>query len=838
MNGLHRAGALVTASAGLVGVAGYVGTLLMANLLTPAQFVDYSAAQSLLTTAGVAAAALVPLPLARAVRACPAGSEARRDSTGFAVLVALLGGVVTAVVLTGLGLVLSTPGVAVALGAAGFAVFVISPVWGWLQGEARFGRYAAASVAEVVLRLVASVAAVALGLGSAGAVGGFVVGTVVVVWTGVTTLRGDLAWRPGLVRDRARWRETGVLASTQFTLSALIGCDVVLVAALDGDSTAGAGYQAVAVLAKGPVYVAAAAALTGFPLLRNTAPERAPEVVGAVLRSFTRLALPVAAVVATVPASAVLAVLPDRYAGAIGLLPWLAVAGFSFGAISTVVMVLLGVGAHARCRAALATATVVVTGSMCAGWYTAATTGLAVGAALGTSTAALVCAVLVRRFLPTHAVRAIPRAAVSAAVLTVVLLVAGFSTPVWLGVAVVAVLVALWPRREPRRRPGEFLDILHLGFEDPEMPGSGGGSLRTHEIDRRLVAAGHRVTVLTTRFPGCRDRVQDGVRYLHVGLGRGRTLVGRVVGYALVLPFAARGHAADLVVEDFFAPVSTMAAPLWTGRPTIGVVQWLNARDKARQYHLPFHLVERFGVRRHRRLVAVSRGVADRLAALNPRAHVEVIGNGVDPSAFAATPSDGDDIVYIGRLEFMQKGLDLLLRAWASACHHVTGNLVVAGTGPGEHRMRDLADDLGIADRVRFTGWVAGQAKYDLLARARLAVVPSRFETFGIVAVEALATGTPVLAFDIPCLREVVPAHSGELVAPFDVPAFAEALVRLHRTPKSDDRVRRARSFAETYDWDTLARRQADFYHRAVHGDGPSCCSHPEPAPTTPAPTR
>ncbi|RKT54485.1 glycosyltransferase [Saccharothrix australiensis] len=816
MTGLHRAGALVTAAAGLVGVTGYVGTLLLANLLTPAQFVDYSAAQSLVTTAGVAAAALVPLPLARAVRAGPAGSVVRRDSTGFAVLVALLGGAVTAVALTGLGLVLSTPGVAVALGAAGFAVFAISPVWGRLQGEARFGRYAAASVAEVVVRLVASVAAVALGLGSAGAVGGFVVGAVVVAWTGVTTLRGDLAWRPGLLRDRTRWRETGVLASAQLTLSALVGCDVVLVAAVDADSTAGAGYQAVAVMAKGPVYVAASAALAGFPLLRNTAPERTPEVVGAMLGSFTRLALPITAVVATVPPSAVSAVLPDRYAGALGLLPWLAVAGFSFGAISALVMVLLGVGAHARCRAALAVATAVVTGGMCVGWYAAATTGLAVGVAFGASLAALVCAVLVHRFLPARALRAFARAAVLVAGLTVVLLVARSSTPAWLCIAVVAVSAALWPRREPRGRPGASLDILHLGFEDPDMPGAGGGSLRTHEIDRRLVAAGHRVTVLTTRFPGCRDRVQDGVRYVHVGPGRGRTLVGRVLGYAAALPFAARRHAADLVVEDFFAPFSTMGAPLWTGRPTVGVVQWLNARDKARQYHLPFHLVERFGVRRHRRLVAVSRGVADRLTALNPRAHVEVIGNGVDPRAFAATPSDGADVVYIGRLEFMQKGLDLLLGAWSSACAHVTGTLVVAGTGPGGRRLRDLADDLGIADRVRFAGWVTGQAKYDLLARARLVAVPSRFETFGIVAVEALATGTPVLAFDIPCLREVVPAHSGELVTPFDVPAYAEALIRLHRTPKTGDRVRRARSFAAAYDWDALARRQADFYRRAV----------------------
>ena len=66
---------------------------------------------------------------------------------------------------------------------------------------------------------------------------------------------------------------------------------------------------------------------------------------------------------------------------------------------------------------------------------------------------------------------------------------------------------------------GASLRVLHLGFEDPAMPGAGGGSLRTHEINRRLAADGMDVTVLTSRFPGCTDRVQDGVRYVHVGAG-------------------------------------------------------------------------------------------------------------------------------------------------------------------------------------------------------------------------------------------------------------------------------------------------------------------------------
>lgn len=360
--------------------------------------------------------------------------------------------------------------------------------------------------------------------------------------------------------------------------------------------------------------------------------------------------------------------------------------------------------------------------------------------------------------------------------------------------------------------------ILHLGFEHPRMPGAGGGSRRTHEIDRRLAAGGHRVTVLTTRYPGATDAVVDGVRYVPVGPWAGTHRLSRLAGYVLGLPAAVRRHraGADVVVEDFFAPFSTMAAPRWTGRPTVGVVQWLHARDKARQYKLPFHLVERAGVRRHHRLVAVSRGTAEKLRALNPAARVDVIGNGVDRALLEAPTTVGRDVVFLGRLELEGKGLDLLLAAWKEVGEQVGGELLIAGGGPEEPRVRRFAE--GIRG-VRFLGWCDGAEKAALLAGARLVVVPSRHETFGMVAVEALATGTPVVAFDIPCLREVVPPEVGWTVPPFDVDALAACLVEA-----AGDAGRLAamgaagRELARAYDWDALAGAQLAVYEEVAAG--------------------
>ncbi|MGO4434788.1 glycosyltransferase family 4 protein, partial [Paenarthrobacter sp. RAF9] len=245
--------------------------------------------------------------------------------------------------------------------------------------------------------------------------------------------------------------------------------------------------------------------------------------------------------------------------------------------------------------------------------------------------------------------------------------------------------------------------VLHLGFEDPQMPGAGGGSVRTHEINRRLAAQGFHVTVLTTRYPGWQERVQDGVHYVPIGFGSGRNRLSRLVAYVARLPFEVRRRrdTADLVVEDFFAPFSTMAAPLWTGRPTVGVVQWLHAEDKARQYKLPLHRMERLGVRKHRRLISVSQGIADRLKGINPDVHVDVIGNGVDPAAWIPEPRLGKDVLFIGRLEYGHKGLDLLLAAWSRCCDRVNGDLLIAGSGPDEARIREAIRDAGLTHRVR-----------------------------------------------------------------------------------------------------------------------------------------
>jgi glycosyltransferase involved in cell wall biosynthesis len=670
---------------------------------------------------------------------------------------------------------------------------------------------------------------VVLGAGAAGALAGYVAGAVAVLALGTATLRRDLAWRPDVLTQRTRWEETGLIALVQLVLSTLVAADVLAAAFSRDGVTAVAGYQALSTLAKAPVYVAAGTVLVIFPLLRAGGPG-AEDALRAALASFRRIALLAAVVLATVPVPVAAVVLPAAYVASLEALPWLAVAGLAYSTTIVLATLLVAARRYGHCGAGLAAASALAAAGLIVGHRLDGVAGLAVGSAIGALAGALTLTGLAIPVVPPRSARAAAVDLAVAALGLAILMAVRPVIPLWCGMTIIGTAGVLRLLLRPpavgsiRRRGGtnERLEILHLAFEDPAMPGAGGGSLRTHEIGRRI-AASHALTVLVQRFPGCVDRVQDDVRYVHVGIGSGRTRLTRVLGYMLMLPLVARRFPADVVVEDFFALVSSMAAPLWTRRPTVGVVQWLNAREKAAQYKVPVHLVERFGVRRHRRLVAVSEGIGARLRAVNPDLTVDVIGNGVPAEAFDVARAPGDDVVFIGRLETAQKGLDLLLRAWAAACERIPGSLVIAGTGPDEQALRALADELAISHRVHFVGWVSGLAKFAMLASARLVAVPSRFETFGIVALEAAAAGTPVVAFDIDCLREVVPALCGRRVRAFDADAYAQALVATyHDTAYCSDELGR-RAFARRFDWDAAAARQERVY-RAVAGraDGQS----------------
>jgi glycogen(starch) synthase len=343
------------------------------------------------------------------------------------------------------------------------------------------------------------------------------------------------------------------------------------------------------------------------------------------------------------------------------------------------------------------------------------------------------------------------------------------------------------------------------------------------------VGQGHEVEVVTAAFAQASARAEDGVHYRHVGDGRGyfRSILSYQARLApLMAGTRLRARRYDLVVEDFVPPFSTLGLGARAGLPSVGLVQGFFAAQKAREYGVPVSLltaIERWGTRRHRELIAMSADLADALRVAAPASRVSIIGLGLPHDEIAQAldqrePLVPGRIVFLGRLEFAQKGLDLLLEA-VRGLRDPAAHLVIAGDGRDRPRVEELVRQYELQDRVSLIGRVSGVQKWRLLAGAQVCVVPSRYETFGLSALEALACGTPVVGFDIPGLRETVPASAGRLTAPFDVEAMTATLGDLLADLDLCERLGRAGAIhAEAYRWEAVTASQLAVYEAAIAG--------------------
>jgi glycogen(starch) synthase len=364
--------------------------------------------------------------------------------------------------------------------------------------------------------------------------------------------------------------------------------------------------------------------------------------------------------------------------------------------------------------------------------------------------------------------------------------------------------------------------ILHLAYEDPLQPASGGGSVRVREINRRL-AERHEITNLVAAYPGAKPRVEDGVRWVPIGARTHKKVA--ILSYFALLGLEVTRRPHDLVVEEFGAPFSTGFSPAFTKKPVVASVQWLFASRMRDKYRLPFDEVEKRGLPFYDRFIAVSGWLADELRARRPGALVEPIPNGVEKIAYEAPATTPRHLMFVGRLDLPHKGLDLLFEIFGRI-FRMRGErvppLLVVGDGPDRKVVERMAHKSGFSRLIEFRGRVEGAEKYRLMSAAHAVLLPSRAETFGLAAIESLAVGTPLLAFDVGPLREVVGGADGaRLIRPWDLDTFAREVLRFVDDRKLREGVRETgRRWTRRYDWEEISLQQEEFYLRAIRNGG------------------
>lgn len=227
--------------------------------------------------------------------------------------------------------------------------------------------------------------------------------------------------------------------------------------------------------------------------------------------------------------------------------------------------------------------------------------------------------------------------------------------------------------------------------------------------------------------------------------------------------------------------------------------------------------LERYALSRATRVICVTRALVPYVLRHGAR-DVEVIYNRVDPKQFGGTRREQNEapwrILSVGRL-VPQKDHACLIQAVAGLDDVI---LTVIGDGPLRPSLETLATRLGVANRVRFIPVVPHSKIQEYYSRADLFAIATRYEGFCIPVLEAMAAGLPVVASDLPPIREIL-GGAGYLVT-HTPEAFRQALITLIADPVEYDRCRQeGLKRAAELDGGEMERREAALYTRILGAD-------------------
>ena len=367
----------------------------------------------------------------------------------------------------------------------------------------------------------------------------------------------------------------------------------------------------------------------------------------------------------------------------------------------------------------------------------------------------------------------------------------------------------------------------------------GGAEIGALELGRRLTARGHTVSVATPQLDPAwpLHEVMDGGVDVHrypvpVAGGRGRTANIVVASFRHLGPIWRRLRP-DVINQHYLLPTG-VAGQWWARRlgiPTVTTLIGMDVYDPHYRPGPPWRALMRRAIRGAHGVTCISsfvRDVVQREYPPAPGVPCTVLPYGVDVKAFHPGPAaagsrfraaPGDRVVLTVQRLYPRKGVATFLEAAALVARDVPeARFVVVGDGPERAALERRAAELGVGARVTFTGAIPNAELPDAYAAADVFAFHTLHEGLGIVLLEALASGCPVVTTAAGGTLDIVrDGQTGLIVPPADAPAFARAVTRVLREPALSAALRaRARRAAETeFDWDVVAGRYLDVFEAA-----------------------
>lgn len=351
--------------------------------------------------------------------------------------------------------------------------------------------------------------------------------------------------------------------------------------------------------------------------------------------------------------------------------------------------------------------------------------------------------------------------------------------------------------------------ILIFNWRDTKHVHAGGAEVYLHEVAKRWAAEGNTVTLFCGN-DGSAPRFEtiDGVHVIRRG-GFYMVWFWAFVYYMLRL----RGKFDVILDSDSALPFFT---PLFVREPVVCLVHHVHQQIFKEHLVWPAAVfacaVERYFVPfvyRHTQLITVSESTKKDMIALGlTGSGIEVINPGTNLDQFAPGEKDAHPlVVYVGRLK-AYKSVDVLIRAFdLLRLTHPQARLIIAGAGEEEGNLKDLTKTLHLTKAVSFLGKVEEDLKVWLMQQAWVFANPSSMEGWGITSIEANACGTPVVASNVPGLRDSVQnPHTGYLVQYGNPAAFADKIgYLLSDTKQRHFMESESLLWAQNFDWDIIA---------------------------------
>jgi len=352
--------------------------------------------------------------------------------------------------------------------------------------------------------------------------------------------------------------------------------------------------------------------------------------------------------------------------------------------------------------------------------------------------------------------------------------------------------------------------MLVVNWRCVRNPLAGGAEVYLEEIFRRLAARGHEVTQLAERFPGSpAEEMIDGIRVMRMG---GKFTFNFAVERSVGRIAEQGGY--DVVIDDLNK--IPFYSPRHTRRPVLAILMHLFRGSIFREALPPLaayvYLMESMIPLAYKncRFAVLSESSRRDLTRLGiPQEHVTVIPPGTDFERFTPDPSVRREpvVLHVGRLKRYKSTDHLVQAARLLKGKGRRFRVVIVGAGDDAPRLKKLSGKLGLADVVRFAGYVTEEEKLAWYRRSYLLSENSVKEGWGLIVMEANACGTPVVVARSPGLVDSSRDGVNGLFYDYgDVPALAEKIDRL----LSDDALRgklgrQAVDWARQWTWDGAA---------------------------------